>query len=612
MPIDRASKREPVPVLRMVRMVLLAMGGLGGGEGAAPAPAQPRCRYDLSARGRLSECTSTHCVALPGIARPQGSSWVEGDLSAAAFSGSRASLVLTANSTGLPPLTVLVRRVHSGAALPDVVAQGTLAGKAALDLPINISSWPVAQHTIAVAPDEDSLQHGWCGELRRFLRKVEPEQKATSAAVVHLRIGQPMLFLDNFYVASRVHTARTLVPAIQQRIVNDSFCASKPHPWMQMDRGPTQVCASCGIELGVVVNYGTDVPPLDDPESERYDCSGILNATAKDGSRVWTCWSRRTDIDIAGASTGTADDRSRMRATFDQPAGRSAWPPPPLVHWPIASTHVRHYEADDGPIDLTQVSVYYTYGSNSGHAPDVINNVSFPSLSGTPIWQRVHAGVKQTLVLPVDGIRGRPLLHCGTPPSQLQDPNVTCRDPGYCQCAGPNITDIGCSNDNFGGTWLLPTTSDLLQNGSADARPVTFVYAQARRISAFAPQDTAYDNLAGLRRVLVTWRTTDGLTWEQSWWGGAPPTAGHAAQDGSLLPRDPYPVAEHYGAMNFCAEHGQDVRSGCRAAAAENGVNSNSYAPILSWLMPYDARRQQFWIDFTFSTDGLHFHRVRL
>ena len=30
--IDRASKREPVPVLRMVRMVLLAMGGLGHPE----------------------------------------------------------------------------------------------------------------------------------------------------------------------------------------------------------------------------------------------------------------------------------------------------------------------------------------------------------------------------------------------------------------------------------------------------------------------------------------------------------------------------------------------------------------------------------------------------
>jgi hypothetical protein len=41
----------------------------------------------------------------------------------------------------------------------------------------------------------------------------------------------------------------------------------------------------------------------------------------------------------------------------------------------------------DGVVDLTQVSVFYTYGSNSGHSPTVIGNVSFAALSGTPVWQ---------------------------------------------------------------------------------------------------------------------------------------------------------------------------------------------------------------------------------
>ena len=64
-----------------------------------------------------------------------------------------------------------------------------------------------------VAPDADSLQRGWCGELRRFLRKVEPEQATAPAVVVRLRVGQPVLFFDDFYVASRTHTVRTLLMA---------------------------------------------------------------------------------------------------------------------------------------------------------------------------------------------------------------------------------------------------------------------------------------------------------------------------------------------------------------------------------------------------------------
>lgn len=112
------------------------------------------------------------------------------------------------------------------------------------------------------------------------------------------------------------------------------------------------------------------------------------------------------------------------------------------------------------------------------------------------------------------------------------------------------------------------------------------------------------------RRVLVTWRTSDGLSWEQAWWEGPPPTAGD--QDGSLLRHDADPVSEHYGAVNYCVERGQTVRSGCRLTAADGGGGdgSSSYAPILSFLMPYDARRQQFWMDLAFSTDGLNFQRI--
>lgn len=485
-------------------LLLLLGGSLCHADGSLHEAPPSQCRFNLTA---ASECSSSHCV-LPPTTRPQGSSWVEGDFSGAAFSGAHASLLLVSNSSRLPALSVVVSRVVAGVAARVVAAKGALAedsaghGQMALNLTVDILSWPIGEYTVAVAPDRASITRGWCGELRRFLRKVAAIQPTAKPAIARLRIDQPMLFLDEFYIAERSRgTARTLVPAIQQRIANDTFCSTKPHPWMKLDRPPKQACASCPVALGLAVNYGKASSPLDDPDSEKYDCVGALNVTARDGSRVWTCWSRRAGPVITGVAQAVRPaDRSASESSQLQ---RSAWPPPPLVRWPIASTHVRHYDATaDGPVDLTQISVYFTYGSDSGHAPTVINNVSLPALSGSPIWQRLHGGVKQTLILPVDGVAGRPLLHCGTPPSQLQDPNVTCRDPEYCQCAGPNITDRACSNDNFGGSWLLPPSRQTDNNHSAAAahRPLTFVYAQARRISAFAPHSVPYDNLAQVRK----------------------------------------------------------------------------------------------------------------
>jgi hypothetical protein len=200
-------------------------------------------------------------------------------------------------------------------------------------------------------------------------------------------------------------------------------------------------------------------------------------------------------------------------------------------------------------------------------------------------------------VLPVDGVAGRPLLHCGTPPSQLKNSNLTCRDPRFCQCAGPNITDPSCANDNFGGSWLLPPEGN---------RSLTFVYSQARRLSAFAPHAVPYDNLATVRRVLVTWATSDGLTWTQRFWSNS---AVSSMKDGLLPPETPI-VKEHYGAQNFCSEDNRMIsaRGGCRAAPLATNA-SKAFSPILSWFMPFDAARQQFWMDFAYSVDGLTFRR---
>lgn len=568
-------------------LLLLSLASLA----LAADPSAPLCKHNLTAP---SECASTRCD-LPPTTRPQGSGWIQGDLAAEAFSGSRASLRLAANASGLPPLSVLLRRVDAGTPRQEVAAVGAfrVAGIAplALNLTVNISRWRVGEHTVSLTPDSDSLLRGWCGEMRRFLRKAEAEAAPKPPAAARLRIDQPILFLDDYYVSARQRTARRLIPVVQERISNDSFCAAKPHPWMKIDRSPTLSCPTCSVEFGMKVNYGSAVDPLADSKSEAYDCSGAPSETQHgDGARKWTCAARPDGMALAGPGRSSAP---RVNV------GGAPWPPPALARWPIASTSVRDLSPADGPVDLTQISVYYTYGSDSGHAPTVIGNYSFAALSGTPIWQRLSGGVKETLVLPVDGVAGRPLLHAGTPPSQLKNPTVTCRDPKYCQCAGPNITDIGCANDNFGGSWLLPVRHASDQQS---LRPLTFVYAQARRISAFAPHSVAYDNLAQERRVLVSWQTTDGLRWQQEWW--EPPLESDGVRDGTL-PRDATPVLEHYGAVNFCAEDNPNItaRGGCRSIAKDG------HSPILSWLMPFDARRQQFWLDLAFSADGVHFHR---
>ena len=219
-------------------------------------------------------------------------------------------------------------------------------------------------------------------------------------------------------------------------------------------------------------------------------------------------------------------------------------------------------------------------------------------------------------MLPVDGVAGRPLLHCDSPCAGGESgcvvvPTATlrqiCRDPTNCRCDGPNITDIGCANDNFAGSWILPsgpadagTDTKTSPTRTANGRgTISYVYAQGRRVSAFAPHAAGFDNLAKVRRVLVTWSTTDGLSWSQRWWGAGDPAPPY--QDGR--------VAEQYGAVPFCADGSGDrtPRMGCRAA--QTGRYDGS--PLLSFVMPYDAIRQQFWMDLSYSTNGLTFSPVR-
>jgi hypothetical protein len=67
-------------------------------------------------------------------------------------------------------------------------------------------------------------------------------------------------------------------------------------------------------------------------------------------------------------------------------------------------------------------------------------------------------------------------------------------------------------------------------------------------------------------------------------------------------------VGQQYGAINFCADSPTapvSARTACR------GLAVGDRAPLLSWVMPYDAEAQTFHLDLAVSVDGLTFSRVK-
>ena len=119
------------------------------------------------------------------------------------------------------------------------------------------------------------------------------------------------------------------------------------------------------------------------------------------------------------------------------------------------------------------------------------------------------------------------------------------------------------SNDNFGGQWL-----------SRDGKALH--YCQARVIPRFPPFRTPYDNLPHANRILVVWRTTDGLKWRPTLF---------------CMPTEDDPVGyQHYGAHVYTLEGG-DL--------------------FLAELNAYNARAQQIYIELVYSRDGVLWHRFR-
>ena len=538
---------EPCPALAS----LMCAGPLLAAVGTAAATAstcthnltEPAYYFNASLQGGSSQ-----------YLQGQGTGWLEGDFSSTAFVNvPNASLLLRLNSSAstLPALGVDIswRGQDASKFAPMHVA----AGKLPALLSFAIAAWPDGEFAALIVPDAASVARGWCGGLVRFLRKgTEPVTPSLQCvwgssepcAPLRLPPGQPMLLLDDLWIWSRLGAARRLIPGEQMRLGNSSWWASLRRspktgdrfPWIDDDQShPLRVGSDQkSLVLGVKVNWATNTDPHHDPNSSIYACTGAVdwNPSSGTGSEQvsWACEENNAtalqrftcEINPAnGKKACVVTDSGTMDKTECESACKYApstaqhehelvdapkWPPPHLNDWAIQDAEVRWYDAAvDGPVDVSALFIYYTYGVHYKF-PEVIGNVSFPALSGTPVWRRhTPNGTKLAVVLPVDGKR-QPLIYAESNPDQINGSKDHCNSMVMGRPSGPNSSDPHCVNDNFGGSWRTPP-----MNVSGVTIPTSFTYVQARRVPAFAPKVAPYDNLNTIRRILVRFITTDGL-----------------------------------------------------------------------------------------------------
>jgi hypothetical protein len=588
---DEGERNQSIRINFGVRQLLLKTDDMPSLQRTAKARVVKGCTHNLT----QPRFAVHHAVP--------GAGWLQGDWTSVAFASGTASMSLSFNQTGMPALAVSIQQTNGNILLKSAPIQPH--GLTVLNF--SLDSVKEGEYPVKIIPDRVSLERGWCGYMPRVLRKQLAPAVPTPPPILPLRVGQPVAMFDDYFISSRSGTLRRLNPPMQRRVSNESWVSSMPpYMWQQPSRG-LELSTDGRLSFNMAINFAAGPgtasnEPKADLGALQYQCTLELGSE----KAPWHC---------VNSSKQPQTDNTVVNSQATAPAA-AAWPPAEASHWPLKDTNVRYYTPADGPVDVAAMSVHYT---GYGKSPTVYPRLSLLQMSTFPIWQRSIGGQKETLVLPVDGVNGRPLTRSVTLSAQSPHRSTNtktnakiCRDINNCRCDGDNvstitilslfsvrfvliecfytqITDIHCANDNFGGQWLLPP--------DGATRNLSFVYSQGRIISAVAPQAAGYDNLAEVRRILVTWSTSDGLAWTQRWWGGGDPT----------VPANPVrAVPEQYGADVWCYEAGLSPRAACRHATGKYDGS-----PLLAWVMPYDAERQQFWEDLAFSTDGVTFSAVQ-
>ncbi len=118
------------------------------------------------------------------------------------------------------------------------------------------------------------------------------------------------------------------------------------------------------------------------------------------------------------------------------------------------------------------------------------------------------------------------------------------------------------SNDNHAGQWL-----------SSDGKTLYFVCAHLLR--RYAPFVDEYDNFPLISRILTVFYTHDGVNWERHYY--------------SLPDETDTPDLQHYGSDLYHAPKGNDL--------------------MVGFMMPYNAHTQQFYMELTWSWNGVEWNR---
>ena len=360
-------------------------------------------------------------------------------------------------------------------------------------LRIPIADWPDGEYVTRVSLASSSA--GVSTSIVRLLRKQTIAKPIPPAEPIDVR-GHSLLFVDDWYVKSTIRIERKTYPG-------ELFPVS---------RAP--------IAPGRVIQYGSRVS---------VDADGRFVVDIRDQQR-----------------SGGEQRRYRARSTDlvdweivpNKPQAKAKGQPVPAPPASAAKTKEDTYRLydpqKDGPVNVRDVAVRYTYGSGATWG-------EFKTSPSTayPIW---HKAAGEYVIL-----RREPLTRVTDLTSGKLD---TWRD----------------AHDNF--AWHGGAMTWHSRDGK------TVFYGQARYCRRFPPYQVLYDNKWKMARILVIWRSTDGLTWTPTYFN---------IPDES----DP-PGYQQYGAQIIAAEQG------------------NLWIAI---VYAYNAVNQQIFQEIYFSRDSVYWER---
>ena len=304
---------------------------------------------------------------------------------------------------------------------------------------IDITSWPDGDYEVLIEEVREDSQD--TGTIVRAIRKqtIASPQPPTEPIDV---AGRTMLFVDDWYIASQSSLDRE----VEQ-------CQAIPiEPWKS---DPDYFRYSTWV-----TNFwiGRDQKMY----VELYARNGISNGVAQDELNYWVASDDYENWDVV--SEPEDRDYSYDIITFNKTKVKDLFSGTPTY---------RYYdEEEDGPVNLSQVSVYKIKPPDS-----VLGDITIPYWCRIAVWERPNGEYLILTPEPIVQVKG-----------EFED---------------NEIGEWWDTNDNYGPEHL-----------SMDGNTLRFY--QTRNIPRNDPFRVYYDNILA-SRILVTWSTQDGVNWSPTY-----------------------------------------------------------------------------------------------